>query len=255
MGWIDLTGTGITYSESPIESQRFGIKIANLQIGAEVHDSRADLKQIIESSTADLVVIRYPSQLRWVGVEISQTTWKQITCDSTVYFASANSPVVEKPQHSNFRIEQCEPDELSKLVTVTRNSFKGYINHWHYNSKTSNSKIEEAYEEWLIGSAGKFGYQTYLMSDGSDPIGMALLLNHQHVSEILLAGMTSEYQGKGLYGQLLHFVEKDVREKRDTQIIISTQSQNINVQKAWVRRAWNPILTIQTIHLNRTEKS
>jgi ribosomal protein S18 acetylase RimI-like enzyme len=89
------------------------------------------------------------------------------------------------------------------------------------------------------------------MTHGDVPAGMAMTQIGEDFAEILLAGIAKNFQAKGLYQQLLQYVATDLRHKEMDKFVISTQSGNTNVQKAWARYGLLPALSIQTVHIER----
>lgn len=82
-----------------------------------------------------------------------------------------------------------------------------------------------------------------------EPAGFALTDTRDQVGEILLAGISREFQSKGLYKHLLAHIETEMHQYKVEELVISTQSQNSNVQKAWERYGLVPLLTVRTVHV------
>jgi RimJ/RimL family protein N-acetyltransferase len=72
-------------------------------------------------------------------------------------------------------------------------------------------------------------------------------------TEILLAGLVPAAQGRRLYGDLLLAVERAAGEAGRERLVISTQVQNVRVQRAWARFGMRPFAAVETVHLVRPE--
>ena len=67
-------------------------------------------------------------------------------------------------------------------------------------------------------------------------------------AEILLAGLTSAAQGRGLYPLLLKAVGQQAMARGCPRVTISTQAHNIRVQRAWAKAGFRPFAAITTVH-------
>ena len=108
-----------------------------------------------------------------------------------------------------------------------------------------------AYAEWVTNSIQSSSNTCYLMTHSDVPAGMALTHSGDGFVEVLLAGVAKSYQGQGLYKYLLGHITVDSREKESHRVVISTQSGNVHVQKAWARFGLLPALSVQTVHIER----
>ena len=114
--------------------------------------------------------------------------------------------------------------------------------------------MAEAYSEWVTNFINRQDIYCYIINVGNDLAGMAMVQSSGEIAEILLAGIVREYQSQGLYQDLISYVEHDLRQKSAKQIVISTQSQNIRVQKSWARYGLVPQMSVQTMHVEKKER-
>lgn len=83
-------------------------------------------------------------------------------------------------------------------------------------------------------------------------LGLATLEEDGPRTEILLAGVVSGSQGRGLYAHLLRAVEDRALARGAAEVVISTQGHNTRVQRAWARYGFEPVQTFLTVHLVRS---
>jgi hypothetical protein len=82
-------------------------------------------------------------------------------------------------------------------------------------------------------------------------VGVATASSAESEWEIELAGIVPDRQRGGLYAHLLRGIHDGARHAGADRVVISTQSHNIGVQRAWARLGYEPIDAIETVHLVR----
>ena len=82
-----------------------------------------------------------------------------------------------------------------------------------------------------------------------EPAGFAMTETREQVGEILLAGICTQFQSRDLYRHLLAHIENEMLSEKSAELVISTQSQNRNVQKAWDKYGLVPLMTVRTVHV------
>lgn len=249
MSWPTFVSDVVSVGKGVAESRRFGIEILNIRSGVRVIDNSRVL-EALSSVDHDLAVVRYPSGTTQIGADLAATGRKIIVTDSIVYWASRGLPLPE-PLATSVVVEQVDVGSLESLLKVVSSSFTGYRSHWHFNPLTASIDMVDAYQEWVSSVISLPEHFCFLMRThpGGEPCGMALVTDHQGVIEILLAGIASAFQGKRLYGALVSEVERFAFTRGAERVVISTQSSNINVQRAWTAQGWLPAFTVQCLHV------
>lgn len=253
MGWADYISGAVSIERGDAESRRFGMTILNVRCGEEVGGEQ-DLGARLADVPFDLAVVRFPSGSTRLGMELSRSDWSLIVTDPTVYWGTDRlNP--RDPLQENGILEEASTGDSETLRNVIESSFRGYQSHWHHNPLTAGINMADAYIEWTESVVARQQEGAYVLRTESDhePIGMVLLDFCDSFIEVLLAGIASEFQGRGHYSAILAGVEEVARGRGVDKVVISTQASNINVQKAWSRWGWLPTKTIQTVHLTRAE--
>jgi len=141
--------------------------------------------------------------------------------------------------------------DIEKLIAAVGDSFEGYTSHYSSNPLLARELVTDGYREWAESSIRSSSGSAYVLERNDSVVGIATVKEIDSVpeiSEIELAGMITEEQGKGLYGHLLHGVVSGAQANHQQQIVISTQSHNIKVQRAWASSGFRPIRSIETSH-------
>ena len=98
------------------------------------------------------------------------------------------------------------------------------------------------------------------MSDDPNHFAGLLLLKNQFVEaisgsqsgdvvEVGLAGIRSEFQGRGLYGFLIGGLWRHITTSAESKFVISTQVENLAVQSAWKKLGLFHEFYVHTTHL------
>lgn len=254
MGWQELQSNEVFISSGDAESQRFGFRVLSAQCGALSRGKEDVLGTALSSETYELAVVRYPIFLEGIQDLLTDLKNKVIYADQTVYWGISIRNNLSHATPANVRIKRVDANYLDIIENVVNSSFAGYRSHWHDNILTQGIRMEDAYNEWVRNKIVSVGSRCYLMYVDEEPAGFALTDASGQVGEILLAGISREFQSNGLYHHLLSYIEKEMFEAELIELVISTQSKNSNVQKAWDRYGLLPLLTVRTAHVENRKQ-
>jgi ribosomal protein S18 acetylase RimI-like enzyme len=249
MGWQELQSNEVLVSSGDVESRRFGFQILNAQCGAQSEGRESELSQALSSEIYELAVVRYPVHLEGVAQLLATHGEKTIDADPTVYWGTPIRKDVPNRSPANIAIQRIDESALEIVEQVINSAFSGYRSHWHDNPRTQNIRMEDAYNEWVKNKITNNESRCYLMLVDGEPAGFAMTETRELVSEILLAGICTQFQSRGLYRHLLAHIENEMFSEKSVELVISTQSQNRNVQKAWDKYGLIPLMTVRTVHV------
>lgn len=249
MGWQELQSTEVLVSSGDAESRRFGFRILNAQCGALSDGKESELAQALSSEVYELAIVRYPVHLEGVDQLLAKFGNKTIDADPTVYWGISIRNDVPNRLPANVAIQRIDESSLEVAEQVINSAFSGYRSHWHDNPRTQNIRMEDAYNEWVKNKITNNESRCYLMFVDGESAGFAMTETREQVGEILLAGICSEFQSRGLYQHLLAHIENEMLSEKSVELVISTQSQNRNVQKAWDKYGLVPLMTVRTVHV------
>uniref|UniRef100_UPI0013B3D22B GNAT family N-acetyltransferase n=1 Tax=Nonomuraea lactucae TaxID=2249762 RepID=UPI0013B3D22B len=144
-----------------------------------------------------------------------------------------------------------DPATVERLVA---DIFSAYGSHYLANPLFDPAQALAGYQDWARRTAAGDGCLALEHRGEGGPrlLALATLEEDAARTEILLAGVVSECQGRGLYAHLLKAVEDRTRARGASEVVISTQGHNTRVQRAWARYGFEPVQTLLTAHLVRS---
>lgn len=251
MGWEELQSKEVFVAPGVAESRRFGLQVLNVQCGVLSGDKEDVLSDALVSNQFDLAVVRYPSSLETLGKCLSTSEHCAIYADPTVYWGISVRTRFSDEIPLNVRVQRVDDGYLPQIELMIRSSFANYRSHWHYNPRTKDIRMDDVYFEWVTNKINQAGSSSYLMFLDDVPVGFALTEVTDNFGDVLLAGIATNFQALGLYKYLLTQIEYDLGLAQIEKMVISTQSQNVTVQKAWTRYGLLPLMTVQNVHIEK----
>ncbi|MER5326518.1 GNAT family N-acetyltransferase [Streptosporangium roseum] len=259
MAWHDVSDGGpLRIQESPLESARFGCAVQRLTVPTGSGSSISAVREAVAGSPADVIVLRYPAEHVGWFAELTTLGRTAVLADCLVYWRlRVGEGRTPEPSRDLRTTTSVAPAAVRKLVS---DIFASYGNHYMANPLFDAAKALAGYREWALRSATEgrcLALRSRSEREGEgEPrlLGLATLEDAADGSptEILLAGVVSGAQGRGLYAHLLKAVEDRTRARGGKEVVISTQGHNTRVQRAWARYGFEPVQALLTVHLIRS---
>ncbi|MDF2705527.1 MAG: hypothetical protein K0R62_1179 [Nonomuraea muscovyensis] len=253
MAWHDvMEAPALRAQPSPLESARFGRSVERLTVSAGAGASFDAVREAVLGSAAEVVVLRYPAErIDWFAglTGLGRTA---LFADSLVYWRlPAGRGRAPDPSPGLVPAPTADTAAVERLVA---DIFAAYGSHYLANPLFDADAALAGYQEWALRSAAEGRCLTLRDGGpgGSRLLALATLEEAATRTEILLAGVVSECQGRGLYAHLLKAVEDRTLARGATEVVISTQGHNTRVQRAWARYGFEPVQTLLTAHLVRS---
>lgn len=257
MAWYDVIG-GVSHIEtSDVESRKFGRNIGRFFVGenwSKQFNSEGELQQFLlelcASDTHDLTVMRVPSGMIDL---INRTNFKNRTLlfvGTLVYWEiRLNANVLNFASGNIETAENIEKDTYGEIFQVLDSSFSNYKNHYTANPLLHTVSATESYRDWAFHVLENTPENVVVVKLDGKIAGLAVINPNQGGPvEIMLAGIAEDFQRRGAYVSLLSGVCQIALERGFEHVVISTQSRNISVQKAWAKAGFSPALSIDTFH-------
>jgi GNAT superfamily N-acetyltransferase len=249
MSWYDaVAATALVAGPSPYDAERFGVSVDRIAVSASAGTPLAEVLAAVTESTADVVILRYPArEVSWFAA-LAVGSRTALLADSLSYW-SLRVGDGRRPQPApGYRagVETALDDAV--VDQLVADIFDNYGNHYAANPLFDPALALTGYQEWARRSVATTGAVT-LRGPDDRVIGLATV-EQRTVTEIQLAGVVPAEQGRGRYRYLLAAVEAEAGSDR---LVISTQGHNTGVQRAWARYGFEPVHTLLTVHLVRTE--
>lgn len=258
MGYLAYQNANVTLTASASETARFGFKTDRLIVGVDALESAGSLDALgalvrsrIETSTAAVTILRYPSQLvrllATVGVEDAR-----VFPGGSLTYWEAPSSAPTHPGEAVLEIGLLERSVHAQSISaVLRSSFHGYVNHYSANPLIPEALVTDAYVEWAASTLANPSSRAFANVIDDELVGVAIVGVERGLWEIELASISSRFQSRGLYLQLMSGVLSAAHSQGARRVVISTQSHNIAVQRAWAKLGFKPYSSIETVHLLR----
>ena len=232
---------------SNIDQERFGIKTARA-----VDLTTANLPFVLDfciSHDVKLLIARCSIS----DLDTAQSMEKQgfLLMDTLVYytFDLVQRPVSCAVCNVNFR--PIRAGEAPSIERVAVESFRSYFGHYHADKKLDKKKCDEVYVDWAKKACQANGAdENFLVADIQDRIVAfgVFRLNSVDEGELFLGGIHPEYQGQGIYQSFLHRAVEWCLLKNAKRMIISTQLNNVAVQKVLTKFGFEITRGCYTFH-------
>ena len=266
MSWSDVIGGVSRLEFSRSESDRFGVSIARFNLGTRwstgfptTEGLFAHIRSVLSDAEEQVVIVRYPSDLVRLASEAIPASRSVIPAGTLMYWNMDARSYIHGGLPAGYSTRKVTTNGLSetdveRLGAAIADSFDGYTSHYSSNPLLARELVTAGYREWAESSMRSLAGSAYTLENGGSVVGIATVKEFDAVpgiSEVELAGIIAEEQGKGLYKHLLGAVVAGERANDREQVVISTQSHNIKVQRAWARAGFRPIVSIETSHCVR----
>ena len=237
---------------SKIESDRFGISIARLNVSINCSASDTEIVKVCKESSANLLILRVPSSRIQLACELAEISNKiAFQADTLVYFSKNLKSIVERRNKSeNLKLVTASSDDEARVIDLARVVFRDYPNHYQSNRALDSKLILEGYIEWASNGLNDQEKLTVIIEDqNSNAIAFALVAFGEEGAEIELNGVHPDFQNQGVYSALLESLMAQLANQKVTNLSISTQIQNTRVIRAWIKAGFILDFSLNTYHL------
>lgn len=233
---------------SPLEKERFGFITARGELTSET--SITEVLQRANYLGAEVVMLRVPTS-NLLGAQQALAKGA-ILADTLVYYEVAvreHDPVVLGP---GLRHRILGPQEAFKVEKLARAAFRNYIGHYHADPKLSSEAADEAYASWAYRSCEGLPVANVVIGiedDRDDIVGFITLKRSGDLASIELNAVSPLHQRRGIYAALVGLAMNWAMKEGCSRVSVSTQLNNVSVQKVWCRFGFEPIKSYHTLHL------
>ncbi|GAB3063242.1 hypothetical protein GCM10027053_27370 [Intrasporangium mesophilum] len=253
-----MSGDELGFRASPLESSRFGVTVGRLSVGWDGEEQKAAefVATVLSSAQEELVIGRWPSRMLTLGAVAAQSGRAVLHADALVYWEAPPAVVLNATEATpdptiHVGPASSDPETAVEAVRmIVEDSFQAYGNHYLANPDLSAEAALAGYVEWAERTLEDRPDDVMLMRVDGRPLGVATLIFDRDADdlEIELAGLARSAQGKGLYGRLLGECARQAASRGSRRLLISTQVQNIRVQRLWSRAGMVPFAAFDTVH-------
>lgn len=252
MTQLSATSSESLLSESPLDSQRFGLRIFRGFV--QNADERALLREIIAQSV-DIAIVRAPAGSAAQLHRLARYGMAPISADTLVYYQMSLADHAPRPlRNSDLLFAEAQASDKVELDALVASTFDGYVSHYHANPRLDPQAILAGYAEWATGYIGADspGKITWVARREGRIVAFACCSHDSDddACEGVLYGVHPDHSGGGLYGDLIRHTQNQFRDRGFKTMKVSTQIWNLAVQKVWAREGFTLNLAYDTFHIN-----
>lgn len=256
MGFVEFQNPEVTRLHSLSESRRFGHPTDRTLVGmfaAEAALSEKALVDVVQlvldESSSTINILRYPASLLFLMRRLRPRNARAYPGGAILYWEGPFTSVAAVDPATREISARDRREFEPHIASVLEDSFAGYVNHYSVNPLLAADVVVAGYAEWAKSTMANPVNRVFVVLDHERLIGVAVIAVSGDVWEVELASISSAAQGQGNYRKLMERVLASAAEGGASRLVISTQSHNITVQRAWASMGFRPISSIETVHL------
>lgn len=219
---------------SPLEEARFGCRTARAK--GVTSKNLPIVLDFCRNNRIQFLIARCPVNDIQAAQDMEQEGF--FLTDTLVYYTRDLTRQPIPAANGVAYVRPIQAGEEEEMMAVVVESFRGYAGHYHADQRLDKKKCDETYADWARKNCdARVSDEDFLVAEVEDRIvGFAVLkINNPDEGEWVLGGIHPDFQGRGVYQSILRRVMEWCLSKGTKRIIISTQLNNIAVQKVWAR--------------------
>jgi len=230
-----------------LETKRFGIRCARV---VEVSTPLAEINRLAREQNISFLSVRVPTD------EISRVQALEDDgfrlMDTLIYYKTSLSREPYEPsglEAIHFRM--AEAPDAEAVARVAAQAFMGFYGHFHADTRLSASDSDAVYIDWAAESVRNAVSDLPVLVAEAEGQIIGFLASKRigpNSGEITLNAVHPNWQGQGVYSCLLEHGLKLMSSADCIEVTISTQINNIAVQKAWGKRGLRMQNSCYTMH-------
>lgn len=233
---------------SKLDSERFGYITARGELSKDISIEAAI--NCAKELGADVLMLRVPTT-NLQGAQQALTIGAILT-DTLVYYNYKVSDPVPIVLDDKLTHRLLNSQDAQKVESLAREAFRDYLGHYHADPKLSRQAADETYASWAYRSCLGFPVADAVIgieNDKSDIMGFITLKRDQQLTLIELNAVSPHYQQRGIYAALVGLAINWAVKQGCVKLSVSSQLNNISVQKVWCRLGFEPSKSFYTLHL------
>lgn len=232
---------------SPIDGERFGIIVARASVAAP--DTLVSVNGFCRDKGVTLLIARCPASELGTAQAMERDGFFLV--DTLVYYARHLEKTPIPSDIGKVPIRPVRPGEEEAVQRVAAESFRGYFGHYHADGRLPRKQCDQVYTSWAVRSctSREVADEVLVAELDANIVGFATLrLNGPEEGEGVLFGISPSAQGHGIYRSFMIRGMEWCVSKGATRMIVSTQINNVAVQKVWARLGFEPSHAYYTFH-------
>jgi acyl dehydratase len=236
------------YYISDLESKRFKLNI--LRANVEEIEVK-ELRSRIFDNNIDVTILRISSSNIEMISRLDALEFEYFQADTLVYhFVNLETYKPQSLKNQDLIFIKATIDDAVALERMVRVVFKDYTNHYSSNKFINTKDALNGYVQWVIKFLDSKDKEVFIVYRNEEAIAFATCECLEDKAEGVLFGVIPDASGGGVYSDIIRFTQSYYKEKGMKIMSVSTQIQNLAVQKVWAREGFVLQDSVSTIHIN-----
>jgi GNAT superfamily N-acetyltransferase len=232
-----------------LEQARFGYRMARLTLDSACGPADAErITEMCRSSGVEMLTLRVPTDKVALIQALEALEFRLMDC--LVYY-ECSTDYVSAVQPSSLEIRKATIEDAAPVAEIARLCFSDYSSHYHADPRLDRAKASEAYIDWAQRCcADREVALCVFVAVVSEAIAGFIALRQNSVTEGegVLNAVHPRFAGAGIYGQLITRSKQWCRDNGMRRMVISTQIDNLKVQRTWSNRGFYLYKSYYTLH-------
>jgi GNAT superfamily N-acetyltransferase len=231
------------------EQAKFGYRMARLTLDSTCGPADAErITEMCVSSGVEMLTLRVPTDKVALVQALEALEFRIMDC-LVYYECSTECMPAVKP--SSLEIRKATVEDSMAVAKIARLCFSDYSSHYHADVRLDRTKVSEAYIDWAQRCCAdrEVASCVFVAMVGEAIAGfIALRQNSLTEGEGVLNAVHPSFAGAGIYGQLITCGKQWCRDTGMKRMVISTQIDNLKVQRTWSNRGFYLYKSYYTLH-------
>jgi len=227
--------TGVRPAElSALDEERFGVRTAKAFVSA-IEEVPA-LIDFCRDRGARFLIVRCPAEALAAAQSLEDAGCRLM--DVLAYFTRDLQRTPIPADVNPVRIRPARAEDVEAVAGIARESFRGYLGHYHADPRLDRDACDEVYVSWARRSclSRQVADEVIVAEDAGVQLGfLTLQRNSAEEGQAVLSGIAPAGQGRGIYRSLITWGMEWSRQGGGRRMIAVTQITNIAVQKVLAR--------------------
>jgi hypothetical protein len=232
---------------SPLDSERFGIRIARVS-DIEV-DALPRILAYCESNAVTLLVARCRIEQVHSAQAMEEHGFRIM--DTMLHYALDVSAAKRLADSADVVVREIRPGEAEDVAAIAEDTFGAYLGHYHADERLDPYDCKAVYVSWASRSCTNRDVADLVLVAETDT-SLAGFLTMKRVDEtsasLPLAGVACRFQGRHVHSTLHNAMVWRCAADGLKVLHGSTQASNLAMQKNMLRAGWLPTYGEFTFH-------
>jgi GNAT superfamily N-acetyltransferase len=234
-------------SLSPVDQMRFGVVTAKAML--EGGESIEAVMDWCRAQHVEFGIFRIPVQSTTLAQDMESSGF--FLTDTLIYYRCKTLESVPAILPDGYQYRVATAEDAGLMAQLSETVFRNYIGHYHSDRRLNKADCDQVYASWAANSVTNKNVAdvVYLIFSGPELVGfLTIKIRDANTAEIVLNGVHPAHQKLGLYAILIKLAKQWAYENRLTLLIVSTQLNNLSVQRVWCRQGFEPYQSFYTFH-------